>query len=113
VILTVHEGIYNNKVNHAPLSEFQLRDFDVEVNSSCHKHGGTQKMVIQDVASSVKLPLKIILSVLYKLKLLDFIIIPSLLSKLSQFCESIFIVLDPFHKSFPIITIEDCINDTF
>jgi hypothetical protein len=49
VILIFHEVIYNDTANHSLLSEFQLRDFGVKIDSICHKHGGTQKMVIQDV----------------------------------------------------------------
>jgi hypothetical protein len=59
VILTVHEGIYNDTVNHSLLSEFQLRDFGVKIDSICHKHGGTQKMEIQDVSSSLVIPLEL------------------------------------------------------
>jgi hypothetical protein len=57
VILTVHEAIYNDTANHSLLSEFQLRDFGVKIDSICHKHRGTQKMVIQDVGISLVLPL--------------------------------------------------------
>jgi hypothetical protein len=57
VILIVHEAIYNDTVNHSLLSEFQLRDFDVRLDSIFHKHGGTQKMVIQDIGSSLVIPL--------------------------------------------------------
>jgi hypothetical protein len=53
VILIVHEGIYNDTGNHLLLSEFQLRDFGVRIDSICHKHGRTQKIVIQDVGSSL------------------------------------------------------------
>jgi hypothetical protein len=53
VIPIVHEAIYNDTGNHSFLSEFQLRDFGVKIDSICHKHGGTQKMVIQDVGSSL------------------------------------------------------------
>jgi hypothetical protein len=42
-LLIVHEGIYNDTANHSLLSEFQLMDFSVKVDSICHKHGGTQK----------------------------------------------------------------------
>jgi hypothetical protein len=42
VSLIVHEGI------HSLLSEFQLRDFGVKIDSIYHKHGATQKTVIQD-----------------------------------------------------------------
>jgi hypothetical protein len=56
VLLIVHEGIYNDTTNHLLLSEFQLRDSAVKIDSICHKHGGTQKMVIQDVGSSFVIP---------------------------------------------------------
>jgi hypothetical protein len=59
VILIVHEAIYNDTANHSLLSEFQLRDFGVKIDSICHKHGGTQKMVIQDVGSSLVIPLEL------------------------------------------------------
>jgi hypothetical protein len=41
VIVIVHEAIYNDTANHSLLSEFQLRDFGVKIDSICHKHGGT------------------------------------------------------------------------
>jgi hypothetical protein len=41
------------------LSEFQLRDFCVKIDSICHKHGGNQKMEIQDVGSSLVVPLEV------------------------------------------------------
>jgi hypothetical protein len=41
------------------LSEFQLRDFGVKIDSICHKHGGTQKMVIQDVGSPLVVTLEL------------------------------------------------------
>jgi hypothetical protein len=56
VILIVHEAIYIHTANHSLLSEFQSRVFDVKIDSICHKHGGTQKMVIQDVGSSLVIP---------------------------------------------------------
>jgi hypothetical protein len=59
VILIVHEAIYNDKANHSLLSEFQLRDFGVIVGSIHHKHRGTQKMVIQDIDSSLVIPLEL------------------------------------------------------
>jgi hypothetical protein len=59
VILIVHEAIYNDRANHSLLSEFQLRDFCVKIDSICHKHGGTQKMEIQDVGSSLVIPLEL------------------------------------------------------
>jgi hypothetical protein len=59
VILIVHESIYNDTDNHSLLSEFQLRDFGVKIDSICHKHGGTQKMEIQYVCSSLVVPLEL------------------------------------------------------
>jgi hypothetical protein len=41
------------------LSEFQLRDFGVKIDSICHKHGGTQEMVIQGVGSLLVIPLEL------------------------------------------------------
>jgi hypothetical protein len=51
VILIVHEAIYNDTANNSPLSEFQLRDFGVKIDSICHRHGRTQKMEIPDKSS--------------------------------------------------------------
>jgi hypothetical protein len=59
VILIVHEAIYNDSANHSLFSEFHLRDFGVKVDSICQKHGGTQKMEIQDVGSSLVIPLEL------------------------------------------------------
>jgi hypothetical protein len=59
VILIVHEAIYDDTANHSLLSEIQLRDFGVKIHSIYHNHGGTQKMVIQDVGSSLVIPLEL------------------------------------------------------
>jgi hypothetical protein len=59
VILIVHEYIYNDTANHSFLSEFQLRDSGVKVDSICHKHGEIQKMEIQDVGSLLVIPLEL------------------------------------------------------
>jgi hypothetical protein len=59
LILIVHEAIYNDTINHSLLSEFQLRDFGIKIDSICHKHEGTQKMEIQDVGSSLAVPLEL------------------------------------------------------
>jgi hypothetical protein len=59
VLLIIHEAIYNDTANHSLLSEFQLRDFGVKIDSICHKHGGTQKMVIQDIGNSFVIPLEL------------------------------------------------------
>jgi hypothetical protein len=52
VILIVHENLYNETANDLHnFSEFQSRDFGLKIDSICHKYGGTQKIVIQDVGS--------------------------------------------------------------
>jgi hypothetical protein len=48
VLLLVHEGIYNGTSNHSLLSEFQLREFGIVIDSICHRHGGAQQMIIKD-----------------------------------------------------------------
>jgi hypothetical protein len=48
VLLLVHEGIYNETSNHSLLSEFQLREFGIVIDSICHRHGGTQQMIVKD-----------------------------------------------------------------
>jgi hypothetical protein len=53
VILIVHEAIKNDTANHLLLSEFQFRGIGIKIDLICHKHGGTQKMEIQDVGSSL------------------------------------------------------------
>jgi hypothetical protein len=59
VLLIAYEGIYNHTANHSLLSEFQLRDFGVKIDSICRKHGGTQKMVNKDDDSSLVIPLEV------------------------------------------------------
>ena len=59
VLLVVHEGIYNETANHSLLSEFQLREFGVQIDSTCHRHAGTQEMVIQGDDESVVVPLEL------------------------------------------------------
>jgi hypothetical protein len=59
VLLIVHEAIYNDTANHSLLLEFQLRDFGIEIDSICHKHGGIQKIVIQNIGSSLVMPLEL------------------------------------------------------
>jgi hypothetical protein len=41
------------------LSEFQLRDFGVKIDYIYHKYGGTQIMEIQDIDSSLVVPLEL------------------------------------------------------
>jgi hypothetical protein len=44
ILLVIHEGIYNETAMHSLLSEFQLREFGINIDSICHRHGGTQQM---------------------------------------------------------------------
>jgi hypothetical protein len=59
VILIVHDGIFIDTANHSRLSEFHLSDFGVKMDSNYHKHGGTQKIVIQDVGNALVIPLEL------------------------------------------------------
>jgi hypothetical protein len=47
-LLVFHEAIHNVTSNHSLLSEFQLREHGILIDSTCHKHGGTQKLTITD-----------------------------------------------------------------
>jgi hypothetical protein len=48
IILVIHEGKCNETSNHKLLSEFQLREFGIVIDSICNKHGGSQQMLIKD-----------------------------------------------------------------
>jgi hypothetical protein len=47
ILLVIHEGIYNETAAHSLLSEFNLREFGINIDSTCHRHGGTQQMTIK------------------------------------------------------------------
>jgi hypothetical protein len=47
ILLVIHEGIYNETAAHSLLSEFQFREFGINIDSICHRHGGTQQMTIK------------------------------------------------------------------
>jgi hypothetical protein len=59
VLLIVLEAMNNDTANHSLLSEFQLRHYVVKIDSICHKNGRTKKMEIQDVGSSLVIPLEL------------------------------------------------------
>jgi hypothetical protein len=40
ILFGIHEGIYNQTAAHSLLSEFQLREFGINIDSICHRHGG-------------------------------------------------------------------------
>ena len=48
VLFQINEAVYNPTAEHSLLSEYQLRDFGVKVNSVPKKHGGEQNLIIQD-----------------------------------------------------------------
>jgi hypothetical protein len=37
VLLVLHEGTYNKTAKHFLLSEFELREFGVQIDSTCHR----------------------------------------------------------------------------
>jgi hypothetical protein len=47
-LLVIHEVIYNDTANHSLISELQLREHGILIDSTCHRHGGTQKLTITD-----------------------------------------------------------------
>ena len=53
--------MYNETSNHTLLSKFQLREFGVIINSTCHRHGGTQQMMIKDNSNgTLTIPLDLV-----------------------------------------------------
>jgi hypothetical protein len=42
------------------LLEFHLRDFGLNIDFICHKHGGTQKIMIQDDGNSLVILLDLV-----------------------------------------------------
>ena len=55
-LLIINEGIYNETANHSLLSEFQLREFGVIIDSVCQRHGG-MKIVNDNNHDEVIVPL--------------------------------------------------------
>jgi hypothetical protein len=48
ILLVIQEAIHNDTSNHSLLSEFQLREHGILIDSTCNRHGGTQRMTISD-----------------------------------------------------------------
>jgi hypothetical protein len=48
ILLVIHEAIHNESSSHSLLSEFQLREHGILIDSTCHRHGGTQRLTITD-----------------------------------------------------------------
>ena len=56
ILLVIHEGIDNESASHTLLSEFQLREFGVQIDLRCYRHGGTQQMVIGEESNMLPVP---------------------------------------------------------
>jgi hypothetical protein len=56
ILLVIHEGIYNEIAAHSLLSGFQLREFGINIDSICHRHGGTQQMTIKGDSDFLTMP---------------------------------------------------------
>ena len=48
VLFQINEAVCNPTAEHSLLSEYQLRDFGVKVNSVARKHGGEQNVIAND-----------------------------------------------------------------
>jgi hypothetical protein len=48
ILLVIHEAMYNDTSNHSLLSELQFREHGILIDSTCHRHGGIQKLTITD-----------------------------------------------------------------
>jgi hypothetical protein len=81
-LLLVHEGIYDATSDHSLLSEFQLRGFGIVIDSICHRHGGTQQMIVKDSNDSdvVKVPLDLLVHFRHRLPTAEDI------ASLKQYC---------------------------
>jgi hypothetical protein len=40
ILLVIHKSIYNETAAQSLISEFQLREFGIRIDSICHRHGG-------------------------------------------------------------------------
>jgi hypothetical protein len=38
ILLVVNEGLYHDTENHSLLSEFQMMEFSMKIDSTCHRH---------------------------------------------------------------------------
>jgi hypothetical protein len=47
MLLFIHGSIYSETSNHSLLSEFQLREFGMMIDSISHRRGGTQQMIVK------------------------------------------------------------------
>jgi hypothetical protein len=83
VLRVAHEAIYNDTANHSLSSEFKSRDFGVKIDSICHQHGGTLKMMIQDDGDLLILALELAFFMIHFKNLLP---ITEGVNSLKQYC---------------------------
>ena len=48
ILLQINEAVCNPTSEHSLLSEYQLRDFGIQVNSIAKRHGGDQNLMAND-----------------------------------------------------------------
>ena len=48
ILLQINEAVCNPTSEHSLLSEYQLRDFGIQVNSIAKRHGGGQNLIAND-----------------------------------------------------------------
>jgi hypothetical protein len=58
LLLVMYEGIYDTTI-HSLSSEFQLRGFGIRIDSTYHRYGGNQQMVIQKENEAVLINLEL------------------------------------------------------
>ena len=56
ILLQINEAVCNPISEHSLLSEYQLRDFGIQVNSIARRHGGDQNLIAdeQEIPCGVK-----------------------------------------------------------
>jgi hypothetical protein len=65
ISLVMYESIYNDAANHSLLSESQLREFGIKIDSKCHRHGGNQQMVMQNDSETVLIRLVLVVCMVH------------------------------------------------
>ena len=48
VLFKINKAVYNATSEHSLLSEYQLRDFGIKVNSIAKRHTGEQNLIVDD-----------------------------------------------------------------
>ena len=55
MLLQVNEGVLNKSADHSLMSNYQIAEFGIDVDSRPTKHGGTQRMKVEDDVINFKL----------------------------------------------------------